>query len=48
MDELAGSLAQLLRSIRGGIDRYNNDKAFTMKVNAKYTRETDPDVVERT
>jgi ABC-type nitrate/sulfonate/bicarbonate transport system substrate-binding protein len=48
MDELADRLVPLLRSIRAGIDRYNNDKAFTIKVIAKYTRETDPDVVERT
>jgi NitT/TauT family transport system substrate-binding protein len=48
MDELAGRLVPLLRSIRAGIDRYYNDKAFTMKVIAKYTRETDPDFVGRT
>ena len=48
MDELARRLVPLLRSVRAGIDRYYTDKAFTMKVIAKYTRETDPDVVERT
>jgi NitT/TauT family transport system substrate-binding protein len=48
MDELAGRLVPLLRSVRAGIDRYFSDKAFTMKVIAKYTKETDPDVIERT
>ena len=31
-----------------GIDRYYNDKPFTMKVIAKYTKENDPDIIERT
>jgi NitT/TauT family transport system substrate-binding protein len=48
MDELTGRLVPLLRSVRAGIDRYYSDKAFTMKVIAKYTRETDPDLIERT
>jgi len=48
MDELAGRLVPLLRSIRAGIDRYYSDKAFTLKVIAKYTKETDPDLIERT
>jgi NitT/TauT family transport system substrate-binding protein len=48
MDELASRLVPLLRSVRAGIDRYYNDKAFTMKVIAKYTKENDPDIVERT
>jgi NitT/TauT family transport system substrate-binding protein len=48
MDELAGRLVPLLRSIRAGIDRYYNDKPFTMKVIAKYTKERDPDIIERT
>ena len=48
MDELAGRLVPLLRSVRAGIDRYYNDKAFTKKVIAKYTKETDPDFIERT
>ena len=48
MDELAARLVPLLRSVCSGIDRYYSDKAFTMKVIAKYTKETDPDVVERT
>ena len=48
MDELANRLVPLLRSVRAGIDRYYSDKAFTMKVIAKYTKETDPDVIERT
>src|SRR6266508_2831161 len=48
MDELAGRMVPLLRSVRAGIDRYYSDKAFTIKVIAKYTKETDPDIVERT
>jgi NitT/TauT family transport system substrate-binding protein len=48
IDELAGRLVPLLRSVRAGIDRYYGDKSFTMKVIAKYTRETDPDLIERT
>jgi len=48
IDELAGRLVPLLRSVRAGIDRYYNDKPFTMKVIAKYTKETDPDLIERT
>ncbi len=48
MDELAGRLVSLLRSVRAGIDRYYNDKSFTMKVIAKYTKERDPDIIERT
>jgi NitT/TauT family transport system substrate-binding protein len=48
MDELASRLVPLLRSVRAGIDRYYNDKAFTMKVIAKYTKETDPDIIDRT
>jgi len=48
MDELAGRLVPLLRAVRAGIDRYYSDKAFTMKVIAKYTKETDPDIIERT
>jgi ABC-type nitrate/sulfonate/bicarbonate transport system substrate-binding protein len=48
MDELAGRLMPLLRAVRAGIDRYYSDKPFTMKVIAKYTKENDPDLVERT
>ena len=48
MDELAGRLVSLLRSVRAGIDRYYNDKAFTMKVIAKYTKESDPEIIDRT
>jgi ABC-type nitrate/sulfonate/bicarbonate transport system substrate-binding protein len=47
MDELGARLVPLLRSIRAGIDRYYNDKPFAMKVLSKYTRETDPDFLER-
>jgi ABC-type nitrate/sulfonate/bicarbonate transport system substrate-binding protein len=48
MDELAGRVVPLLRSVRAGIDRYYSDKAFTMKVIAKYTKEKDPDIIDRT
>ena len=48
MDELAPRLVPLLRSVRAGIDRYYNDKAFTLKVIPKYTRDSDPDVIDRT
>jgi NitT/TauT family transport system substrate-binding protein len=48
MDELAGRLVPLLRAVRAGIDRYYSDKSFTMKVIGKYTKETDPDIIERT
>jgi NitT/TauT family transport system substrate-binding protein len=48
MDELASRLVPLLRSVRAGIDRYYSDKPFTMKVIAKYTKENDPDIIDRT
>jgi ABC-type nitrate/sulfonate/bicarbonate transport system substrate-binding protein len=48
MDELASRLVPLLRSVRAGIDRYYNDKPFSMKVIAKYTKENDPDIIDRT
>jgi hypothetical protein len=45
---LAGRLVPLLRAVRAGIDRNYSDKSFTMKVIAKYTKETDPNIIERT
>ena len=48
MDELASRLVPLLRSVRAGIERYYSDKPFTAKVIAKYTRENDPDIIDRT
>jgi ABC-type nitrate/sulfonate/bicarbonate transport system substrate-binding protein len=48
MNELAPRLVPLLRSVREGIDRYYADKPFTLKVIPKYTRDTDPDIIERT
>ena len=48
MDELAGRLVPLLRAVRAGIDRYYSDKTFTMKVIAKYTKEKDPTIIDRT
>ncbi len=46
-DELRGRLLPLLRTLRSGIDRYNGDKALSLKVIAKYNRETDPDALDR-
>ena len=48
MDELGGRLVPLLRSIRAGVERYYGDKAFSIKVMAKYTKETDADVLDKT
>jgi len=48
MDDLAARMVPLLRALRFGIDRYYSDKPFTMKVIAKYTKETDPDIIDRT
>ena len=48
MDELASRLVPLLRAVRAGIDRYYGDKPFTMRVIAKYTKENDPDIIDRT
>jgi hypothetical protein len=48
MNELAPRLLPLLRAVRDGIDRYYADKPFTLKVIPKYTRDTDPDIIERT
>jgi NitT/TauT family transport system substrate-binding protein len=47
MDELSGRIVPLLRAIRAGIDRYYSDKSFAVKVLSKYTRETDPDFLDR-
>ena len=48
MNELAPRLVPLLRSVREGIDRYYADKPFTLKVIPKYTRDTDPEIIDRT
>jgi ABC-type nitrate/sulfonate/bicarbonate transport system substrate-binding protein len=48
MNELTPRLVPLLRSVREGIDRYYADKPFTLKVIPKYTRDDDPDIIERT
>ena len=48
MDELASRLVPLLRAVRQGIDRYYSDKPFAMKVIGKYTKETDPEILDRT
>ena len=34
--------------MRSGIDRYYSDKPFTLKVIPKYTKDSDPDIIERT
>lgn len=47
-DELGPRLVPLLRAVRSGIDRYYADKPFAMKVLGKYTRETDPESLDRT
>jgi ABC-type nitrate/sulfonate/bicarbonate transport system substrate-binding protein len=46
-DELKDRLVHLLRALRAGIDRYNSDKSFAVKVLSKYTRETDPDALDK-
>ena len=48
MEELAPRLVPLLRAVRTGIDRYYSDKSFALKVIPKYTRDSDPDIIERT
>ena len=48
IDELGVRLVPLLRSIRAGIERYYNDKSFAIKVFAKYTKETDAEVLDKT
>jgi NitT/TauT family transport system substrate-binding protein len=48
IDELANRLVPLLRAVRTGIERYYNDKPFTLKVIGKYTRENDADFLDRT
>jgi ABC-type nitrate/sulfonate/bicarbonate transport system substrate-binding protein len=48
LDELANRFLPLLRAVRDGIDRYYADKPFAMKVIGKYTKESDPEVLDRT
>ena len=48
MDELKDRLVPLLRAVRTGIERYYKDKSFTLKVLAKYTKENDPEVLDKT
>ena len=48
LNELAPRLVPLLRSVREGIERYYADKPFTLKVIPKYTRDTDPEIIDRT
>jgi NitT/TauT family transport system substrate-binding protein len=47
MDELGPRLVLLLRAVRAGIERYYADKPFAMKVIAKYNKETDHEVLDR-
>lgn len=46
-DELKERLVHLLRALRTGIDRYYSDKGFAVKVISKYTRETNPDALDK-
>jgi ABC-type nitrate/sulfonate/bicarbonate transport system substrate-binding protein len=46
-DELKDRLVPLLRALRAGIDRYYNDKSFSMKVISKYNKETDPEALDK-
>lgn len=46
-DELKDRLLPLLRALRIGIDRYNSDKNFTIKVISKYNKETDPVALDK-
>ena len=48
MNELKDRLVPLLRALRTGIERYYKDKSFTLKVLAKYTKENDPEVLDKT
>ena len=47
MEELGSRLVSLLRAVRAGIERYYADKSFAMKVIGKYTKEADPEVLDR-
>lgn len=47
MDDLGPRLVLLLRAVRAGIERYYADKPFAMKVIAKYNKETDHEVLDR-
>jgi len=46
-DELRDRLVPLLRALRAGIDRYYSDKGFAIKVISKYTKETDPEALDK-
>ena len=46
-EELKDRLLPLLRALRTGIDRYYSDKPFTIKVIAKYNKETDPELLDK-
>jgi hypothetical protein len=41
------SFRDICRALLSGIDRYYGDKNFTLKVIAKYNKETDPDALDR-
>ena len=47
LDELGPRLVAMLRAVRAGIDRFYADKPFAVKVIAKYAKETDPEVLDR-
>jgi len=47
LDELGLRLVPMLRAVRAGIDRFYADKQFAVKVIAKYSKETDQEVLDR-
>jgi len=47
LDELGPRLVPMLRAVRAGIDRFYADKQFAVKVIAKYAKETDQEVLDR-
>ena len=47
LDELGPRLVPMLRAVRAGIDRFYADKQFAVKVIAKYSKETDQEVLDR-
>jgi ABC-type nitrate/sulfonate/bicarbonate transport system substrate-binding protein len=47
-DELGDRLVPFLRGLRAGMGRYARDKEFAVRVIAKYSKEGNPDVLDRT
>ena len=46
-EELGARIVPLLRAVRAGIERYYADKPFALKVIAKYTKERDPEFLDK-